>query len=67
VSQDMSNPSELTIAELASFCIQKPAHLEARFIILCHRARAAGIECSDLWEQQLPRGSEDGPPLQLLN
>jgi hypothetical protein len=41
---------EQRIAELASFCFKKLTSLEARFIVLCHRAQAAGIDCSDLWE-----------------
>lgn len=36
------------IADLAQFCFRKLASLEARFIILCHRAEAVGIETDDI-------------------
>lgn len=48
----MDEPTERTVeqcyAELAEFCFRRMTSLEARFIILCTRAQAAGIECSDL-------------------
>ena len=34
--------------DVATFCMNKLASLEASFTILCHRATKAGIECSDL-------------------
>ncbi len=56
------------ISELASFCFRKLASLEARFIILCHRAEQAGIPCSDLHpplvEEQAP---ETMSPQQVIN
>lgn len=48
----MEDPSreqlERCYAELVEFCFKKVANLEARFIILCHRAQAAGIPCEDI-------------------
>lgn len=39
---------ERCYAELAQFCFGKLANLEARFVILCHRAEALGIETGDI-------------------
>jgi hypothetical protein len=39
---------EKCIADLAQFCFRKLASLEARFLILCHRAEALGIETNDI-------------------
>jgi len=39
---------EVDPGEAAAFCMRKLAELEARFIILCHRAEQAGIDCTDL-------------------
>lgn len=42
---------EQRIAELATFCFHKLASLEARFITLCFRAQAVGVDCSDLMDR----------------
>jgi hypothetical protein len=39
---------ERCYAELAEFCFRKLAKLEARFVILCHRAEALGIQTDDI-------------------
>jgi hypothetical protein len=39
---------ERRYSELAAFCFRKMASLEGRFLILCQRAQAVGIDCSDL-------------------
>ncbi len=50
---------ELCYSELAAFCFRKVASLEARFVILCQRAQAAGIECEDLNDfKVVPLGSD---------
>lgn len=67
MNPEMTNLSGVTMAELASFCIHKLARLEARFIILCHRAQAAGIDCSDLWDLHGPGGGERGAPVRLTD
>lgn len=55
------------LEQLAAFCFQKLAGLEARFIILCHRAQAAGIDCSDLCSPHPTASSAADRPLQLLD
>jgi hypothetical protein len=55
------------MAELASFCVQKMASLEARFIRLCWRAQAAGIDCSDLWGEHPPEPEADLPAVRVVN
>jgi hypothetical protein len=58
--------SDITMAELASFCIRKMASLEARFVILCHRAQAAGIDTADLCGK-LPSAEPDTRPMFTAN
>ena len=53
------------LTELAEFCFKKLANLESRFMILCHRAEAAGIDCSDL-HPPITELTED-PGVKLLN
>lgn len=57
---------EQRLAELASFCFRKLANLEARFIALCARAQAAGIDCADLQSPD-PPGDEMRAPLSMVN
>ncbi|MGQ0563241.1 MAG: hypothetical protein ACT443_15380 [Gemmatimonadota bacterium] len=58
---------EQQITELATFCFRKVANLEARFIVLCHRAQAAGIECLDLCEGYVATEQEPDEPLRVVN
>ncbi|MGQ0814101.1 MAG: hypothetical protein ACT4O1_06505 [Gemmatimonadota bacterium] len=62
---------EQRITELATFCFRKLANLEARFIALCARAEAAGIDCRDLREVDVrpAKSGKDEPDaaLRLLN
>lgn len=39
---------EAVYGEGTAFCVRRLASLEAKFIVLCHRAAAAGIDCKDL-------------------
>jgi hypothetical protein len=57
---------EAQIAELATFCFRKIANLETRFIILCHRAESAGIDCADLRSPEAP-SEEAGTALRVVN
>ena len=57
---------ERCYAELAQFCFRKVANLEARFIILCHRAEALGIETADIMGGVVV-DPEAGPPLRAVN
>lgn len=58
---------EQAIANLTSFCFRKLANLEARFIILCTRAEAAGIDCSDLHELEQLAEAEATPSVRIVN
>lgn len=58
---------EQEIAELASFSINKLASLESRFIILCHRAKAAGIDCDDLCDGYVAVEPKTTEPLRIMN
>jgi hypothetical protein len=53
--------------ELARFCFQKLANLESRFIILCHRAKALGIDCDDLSDVKVSEPEEPAKPLRVVN
>ena len=57
---------ERCYAELAQFCFHKLASLEARFIILCHRAEALGIETEDIMGGKVVN-PEPGPTLHAVN
>lgn len=57
---------ERCYAELAQFCFGKLANLEARFVILCHRAQALGIDTDDIKGEKVV-AAEAGPPLRVLN
>jgi len=67
VIHDNSDRLINNLEQLAAFCFQKLAGLEARFIILCHRAQAAGIDCSDLCGPHPAAGSGAPQQLQLMD
>ncbi len=48
-------------SELADFCFRKLMHLEARFVMLCHRAQAAGIDCEDLHDFRVVSADPGAP------
>lgn len=48
MEREIRELAETDVTELAAFCFRKLASLEAKFIILCHRAEKLGIDCSDL-------------------
>lgn len=52
---------ERCYAELAQFCFGKLASLEARFVILCHRAEALGIETGDIIGVKVPDPKAPSP------
>jgi hypothetical protein len=52
--------------ELAQFCFNKLANLEARFVILCHRAEALGIDTEDIKGVKVV-DTENAAPLRALN
>ena len=56
---------ERCYAELAEFCFRKLANLEARFVILCHRAEALGIETDDI--RGFNVADAQPMPLQVVN
>jgi hypothetical protein len=58
---------EKQIAELAGFCFHKLANLESRFIILCHRAKALGLDCDDLCNGIVVSETQSTEPLPILN
>lgn len=64
---DSPEDYDVSPVEIATFCFHKLAALEARFILLCHRAQAAGIDCTDLYEERLLVAAETGAPLQVVN
>lgn len=57
---------ERCYAELAQFCFKKVASLEARFVILCHRAQALGIDTEDIMGVKVVE-AETASPLRVLN
>ena len=54
-------------AELAQFCFHKVASLEARFIILCHRAEALGIETADIMGGHVVEADTPASPAHVVN
>ena len=58
---------EKRIAELATFCFQKVANLESRFIILCHRAKTVGIDCDDLCNGHVVAENSSTAPSRMSN
>lgn len=58
---------EKQIAELAGFCFHKLANLESRFIVLCHRAKAVGIDCDDLCNGFVISDNGSTEPLRMTN
>ena len=58
MKQPTAEEYEERITELATFCFRKLAKLEARFVILCERVKAAGIDCSDLQAESFEDSAE---------
>lgn len=55
------------LEEIAAYCFRRLAALEARFIILCHRASAVGIECTDLCADVTVETPPPGASLRVMN
>jgi hypothetical protein len=65
----MESNDEVTasIKEFMAFYLRKLAGLEARFVVLCHRAQEIGIDCSDLCDGHVLPDRDKAPPLGFLN
>ena len=48
MEREIKQLAETDVIEMTAFCFRKLASLEAKFILLCHRAEKLGIDCSDL-------------------
>ena len=65
-SETVSESVRVELGEVLSFYMHKLASVESRFIILCHRVQAMGIDCNDLLDGYSLSEAEEGGSMHLL-